>query len=151
MPRTRPTCQPGACPDAAAVPAAPASATHPPLLAARGQTLGTCTQADIDTWHVEHTSHHNVLRALFARSATKLTRRFELPRALIRGAAPLTQHRRLIMPARSWGDYADYVDARGAAITAKLLVLSPPNRASVCAGSVDADLQLPPLPGVRRP
>ena len=67
-------------------------------LAARGQTLGTCTQADIDTWHVEHTSHHNVLRAFFAWSATnKLTRRFELPRIQIRGAAPLTQHRRLTM------------------------------------------------------
>ena len=34
----------------------------------------------------------------------------------------------MTMLAGSWGEYADYVDAYGAAITAKLLALSAPNR-----------------------
>jgi hypothetical protein len=66
-------------------------------LSDRDLTLSTCRQADIDAWHVEHTEHgRNTIRAfLLWCTASKLTRRFRLPTAVIRQASPLPQHERL--------------------------------------------------------
>ncbi|QNE17197.1 hypothetical protein F1D05_03805 [Kribbella qitaiheensis] len=59
--------------------------------------LSTCRQVDIDTWHVEHNEHsRNTVRAFLQWcTASKLTRRFRLPAAVIRQAAPLPQHERV--------------------------------------------------------
>ncbi|WP_438490266.1 hypothetical protein [Streptomyces sp. S186] len=55
-----------------------------------GLTLPTCRQANIDAWHVEHNEHgRNTIRPfLLWCMASKLTRRFRLPTAVIRQASP---------------------------------------------------------------
>ncbi len=62
-------------------------------LSEHGLDLSTCRPDDIDAWHVEH--GRNTLRAFLQWCMTnKLTRRFRLPGAVIRQAAPLPQPER---------------------------------------------------------
>ncbi|WP_331746269.1 hypothetical protein OG936_39720 (plasmid) [Streptomyces sp. NBC_00846] len=76
-------------------------------LAEHGLTLPTCRQTDIDAWHVEHTGHgRNTIRPfLLWCMASKLTRRFRLPAAVIRQATPLPQHERIDLLGRLLTDH----------------------------------------------
>jgi hypothetical protein len=69
--------------------------------------LSTSRQADIDAWHVEHTEHgRNTIRPfLLWCMASKLTRRFRLPAAVIRQATPLPQHERIDLLGRLLTDH----------------------------------------------
>ena len=66
-------------------------------LSRNDRTLAACRQGDIDAWHAGHNEHdRNTLRAFLQWCmASKLTRRFRLPAAVIRQAAPLPQNERL--------------------------------------------------------
>jgi len=67
-------------------------------LSARGLTLTTCRQADIDTWHTEHTGHTQGTLRTFLRwcAASRLTSDFRLPAAVTGPApTPLPEHHRL--------------------------------------------------------
>lgn len=76
-------------------------------LAEHGLTLPTCRQTDIDAWHVEHNEHgRNTIRPfLLWCMASKLTRRFRLPTAVIRQASPLSQHKRVDLLGRVLTDH----------------------------------------------
>ncbi len=65
-------------------------------LAGRGRQLADCTQADVDTWAVEHANSNRVnIRAFLQWSAkTRLTRRFALPTPHSRGTAPMPERDR---------------------------------------------------------
>jgi hypothetical protein len=69
-------------------------------------TLATCRQGDIDAWHVEHHEYaRNTVRAfLLWCMASRLTRRFRLPAAVIRQATPLPQHERIDLLGRLLND-----------------------------------------------
>ncbi|MFE7835943.1 hypothetical protein ACFU53_07750 [Streptomyces sp. NPDC057474] len=79
----------------------------PGWLSERGLALPTCRQTDIDAWHVEHNEHgRNTIRAfLLWCIASKLTRRFRLPAAVIRQASPLPQHERVDLLGRVLTDH----------------------------------------------
>ncbi|WP_223839152.1 site-specific integrase [Saccharopolyspora pogona] len=66
-------------------------------LASRKTSLGDCGQADIDAWHAGHNEHgrNAVRRFLLWCTENKLTRKFMLPSAKTRQAAPLTRARRI--------------------------------------------------------
>lgn len=76
-------------------------------LADHDLTLSACRQADIDAWHVEHTEHgRNTIRPfLLWCTASKLTRRFRLPTAVIRQATPLPQRERVDLLGRLLTDH----------------------------------------------
>ncbi|MFI0467133.1 hypothetical protein ACH347_23885 [Saccharopolyspora sp. 5N102] len=59
--------------------------------------LGDCRQADIDAWHAGHKQHERIAvrRFLLWCTENKLTRKFVLPSAKTRQAAPLTRARRI--------------------------------------------------------
>ncbi|GAA2062964.1 hypothetical protein GCM10009839_87760 [Catenulispora yoronensis] len=65
-------------------------------LTEHGLTLDQCRQAEIDRWHAEHHIHdRRALRSfLLWCAASRRTRRFELPTAVIQ-ASPLGQQQRL--------------------------------------------------------
>lgn len=66
-------------------------------LAARGLTLVTCRQADIDAWHVGRSDHHRgCLRGFLLWCMNgKLTRRFSLPTTVPRRASPMPPRERI--------------------------------------------------------
>jgi integrase len=68
-------------------------------LAQRQRSLRACDQADIDTWHAEHTQHvRNRLRGFLLWSmASKLTRPLRLPAPAIVGNAPLPHRERMTL------------------------------------------------------
>ncbi|MFH8642305.1 hypothetical protein [Streptomyces goshikiensis] len=70
-------------------------------------TLSACRQTDIDTWHVEHNGHgRNTIRPfLLWCTASKLTRRFRLPAAVIRQASPLPHNERVDLLGRILTDH----------------------------------------------
>ena len=80
-------------------------------------TLSACRQADIDAWHAGHNEHaRSAIRAfLLWCMASKLTRRFRLPAAVIRQAAPLQQRERMDLPGRVLTDHDPPLRSRVAA------------------------------------
>jgi hypothetical protein len=76
-------------------------------LSDHGLTLSTCRQVDIDAWHAEHTEHgRSTIRAfLLWCMASKLTRRFRLPAAMVRQASPLPQRERVDLLGRLLSDH----------------------------------------------
>lgn len=70
------------------------------------RTLETCRQADIDTWHTEHTEHErNCVRSFLLWAMTsKLTRTLRLPSPSVKRNAPLPQHERMALLGRLLSD-----------------------------------------------
>jgi hypothetical protein len=66
-------------------------------LSARGLTLASCRQPDIDAWYAENNEHARNYSRPFLQWCmnSKLTGRFRLPQAVIRHAAPLPDHERV--------------------------------------------------------
>src|ERR1039457_5508638 len=66
-------------------------------LSARGLTLASCRQPDIDAWYAENNEHARNYSRPFLQWCmnSKLTGRFRLPQAVIRHAAPLRDHERV--------------------------------------------------------
>ena len=69
--------------------------------------MATCRQADVDSWHVEHSEHsRNAIRAfLLWCIASKVTRCFRLPAARLRQATPLPRHERVELLGRLLTDH----------------------------------------------
>jgi hypothetical protein len=76
-------------------------------LSEHGLTLATCRQADVDSWHVEHSEHsRNAIRAfLLWCIAGKVTGCFRLPAARLRQATPLPRHERVELLGRLLTDH----------------------------------------------
>ena len=66
-------------------------------LSGRGLTLASCSQADIDAWHVENSDHIRKVTRAFLHwcMANRLTCRFRLPSTTTRPAAVLPDHERI--------------------------------------------------------
>jgi hypothetical protein len=86
-------------------------------LAGRGRTLAACTQADVDTWHVEHTASDRAnLRAFLQWSAkTRLSPRFALPATARRGGTPLPERDRTALLGQVLTDHHAPLHSRAAA------------------------------------
>jgi hypothetical protein len=71
-------------------------------LSARGLTLVSCRQSDIDVWHAEHKEHARASVRAFLRwcAAARLTRRFRLPAAVTSQATPLSEQERVALLGR---------------------------------------------------
>jgi hypothetical protein len=98
-------------------------------LAGRGRDLHACNQADLDAWHSASTAHacnagrDFFLWAITARQMPKLT----VPAAVSRRAAPMTQHRRIILLRDILADQAPPLKIRVAACL-MLLYAQPASR-----------------------
>lgn len=70
-------------------------------LVEHGLTLSTCRQGDIDTWHVDNEHARTTIRAFLHWCAgNQLTQTFRLPATANRQAAPLPQHKRVVLLGR---------------------------------------------------
>jgi hypothetical protein len=98
-------------------------------LAGNDSTLKTCNQANIDTWHAEHSEHdRSRLRGfLLWCMASKLTRQLRLPTQTIRRNAPLPQRQRMDLLGRLLADPELPLRARVAGIIV-LLYAQPVTR-----------------------
>jgi len=76
-------------------------------LSEHGLTLATCRQADVDSWHVEHSEHsRNAIRTfLLWCIASKVAGCFRLPTARLRQPKPLPQHERVELLGRLLTDH----------------------------------------------
>jgi hypothetical protein len=110
-------------------------------------TLSACRQADIDAWHAGHNEHaRSAIRAfLLWCMASKLTRRFRLPAAVIRQAAPLQQRERMDLLGRVLIDHDPPLRSRVAAAIV-LLYAQPLSRVVHDSGQVLLRLGSPPSP-----
>lgn len=95
-------------------------------LASRGRQLADCTQADVDTWSVEHANSNRVnIRAFLQWSAkTRLTRRFELPTLHRGGTAPMPERDRTALLGKVLTD--QHAPLRSRAAAAILLLYAQP-------------------------
>jgi hypothetical protein len=81
-------------------------------------TLGTCRQADVDTWHAEHREHaRNRVRGFLLWAMTsKLTRPLRLPSASVKRNPPLPQRERIALLGRLLTDDTLPLRSRVAAV-----------------------------------
>lgn len=98
-------------------------------LSARGTALADCRQADVDAWYAENNdSDPNMVRYfLLWCAASQMTRRFQLPLAVPRHAAPLSNSERISHLGRVLTDPALPLQVRVAA-TIVLLYAQPLSR-----------------------